>query len=1068
MNDGGASELSNSVQGSTVVGLWHFNTPPAELTSVDPPEDIHTVGLWHFNEVVDDTSTVTDSSSYGNDGTCYSNGVVVSTLGTTAGMFGNCIEFDGDDHVEVPDDGSLDFGTNDFTLEAWIKTQTNDANYTSIIRKGLSGTYPLYNITVKNGYFTTSIEDDAANTVDSQSTAYIADNRWYHVASVFDRSNDVIKRYVDGTFISDVDISAITGSVSNTDDLYLGSNGSTPYLNGLIDEVRISSGALSATTICADAGGAVDSSALGNHGKLTVATQTYTTSMSGFGNCLDFNGNSDYVEISTYTANADSLNITGAITLEGWVKTQSIASQGIIAKWQWTAGSWRSYFLFLNADNRLRCILSSDGINDSVTAYSDSAVQTNVWTYTAVVWDGSKLNMYLNGQLNGTPVSYTSGIFAGPAIVEIGSQNNGGSSYFDGLIDEVRISLGAISAAQIAADAGTYVADATVNGNWGIVISTAGTSAGLSMWTDSGKFSKATTYDGTNDCVQIDTTTTLNFGGDSSWESWVKTTSSNDEVLMMKYENGNNFYGIRIDNGIVKSSAAVAAASVWNVTGTKAINDNAFHHIAVSRESSVASRIYVDGIEDASGADTGADISLGAGKLYLGRDGNPAAAGWFTGTIDEVRISTAVYAEQEIRRDALGLCYDSGDYVSDVLDTGKNGTIYETISASSSTPVSTTLNFYVRVSSCSPYQWSSWFGPYGSGSGLGDVTNYRYCQFKATFTTTDTIYSAVVEDCTIEYSTNTASPPNLTTPSDAVWLSSARPVFQWDFVDSESDTQTGYDLELSTKIDFSIIYHSSNSASTEPKYQPDSDIENDIYWWRCKTKESGGDLWSAWSSTYQVKVDTIAPVGMTISWIRADNENQITIEGTGTDAGSGLHADAWWFEETTGNPGATSSSVWESTSVYTDSGLSRNTQYTYKVKLRDAIGNESAYSTAIIKKTQPCVWQEKTTTRTGPNAFGFDGDGVWTWKVPVNGGSLVTITAYTQYNSDYGGAAKPKFTLYNYGVNSSAQMTVGADTWKKLTVSGEPTEKGVLFLKVEGFSTEVDAKYFVDDIQINQ
>jgi len=114
------------------------------------------------------------------------------------------------------------------------------------------------------------------------------------------------------------------------------------------------------------------------------------------------------------------------------------------------------------------------------------------------------------------------------------------------------------------------------------------------------------------------------------------------------------------------------------------------------------------------------------------------------------------------------------------------------------------------------------------------------------------------------------------------------------------------------------------------------------------------------------------------------------------------------------------------------------------------------------------VWQEKTTTRTGPNAFGFEGDGVWTWKVPADGGSLLTITVFVRYDSNYGAAAKPKITLYNYGVNSSDQMTGGADTWEKLTVSGTPSGKGVLFLKVEGFSTAVDAKYFVDDIQVNQ
>ena len=154
------------------------------------------------------------------------------------------------------------------------------------------------------------------------------------------------------------------------------------------------------------------------------------------------------------------------------------------------------------------------------------------------------------------------------------------------------------------------------------------------------------------------------------------------------------------------------------------------------------------------------------------------------------------------------------------------------------------------------------------------------------------------------------------------------------------------------------------------------------------------------------------------------------------------------------------------TTNWTDAGLTRNTTYGRYIQAYNTAG--SSNSATVIKKTQPCVWQEKTTTRTGPNSYGFEGDGIWTWEVPANGGSSVTITAYAQYNSDYGGAAKPKITLYNYGVNSSDQMTGGAETWEKLTVSGTPTGKGVLFLKVEGFSTAVDAKYFVDDIKVSQ
>ena len=51
------------------------------------------------------------------------------------------------------------------------------------------------------------------------------------------------------------------------------------------------------------------------------------------------------------------------------------------------------------------------------------------------------------------------------------------------------------------------------------------------------------------------------------------------------------------------------------------------------------------------------------------------------------------------------------------------------------------------------------------------------------------------------------------------------------------------------------------------------------------------------------------------------------------------------FTETSGNPGGTSSS-WQTSPSYTDSGLSPSTQYTYTVTLRDAVGNTGSPSSA--------------------------------------------------------------------------------------------------------------------------
>ena len=207
---------------------------------------------------------------------------------------------------------------------------------------------------------------------------------------------------------------------------------------------------------------------------------------------------------------------------------------------------------------------------------------------------------------------------------------------------------------------------------------------------------------------------------------------------------------------------------------------------------------------------------------------------------------------------------------------------------------------------------------------------------------------------------------------------------------------------------------------------------------------------------------TSPPAAPSVNYNAGDSYTQVTWKWADNSSGQ-YQEDGFKVYSSTGGILKTLSA---DTTCWTEAGLKRNTKYGRYVQSHNTAGSNN--SVTVNKKTQPCVWQEKATTRTGPNAFGFEGDGVWTWKVPANGGSLLTITAYAQYNSDYGSADKPKITLSNYGINSSAQMTGGADIWEKLTVSGTPSGKGVLFLKVEGFSTAVDAKYFVDDIQVNQ
>lgn len=70
---------------------------------------------------------------------------------------------------------------------------------------------------------------------------------------------------------------------------------------------------------------------------------------------------------------------------------------------------------------------------------SDSVVPVDSWTNVTVVYDGSDVRMYLNGNPSNS-TAYTGGLYAGSTDLFIGYTADESSYFFDGTIDEVKIS----------------------------------------------------------------------------------------------------------------------------------------------------------------------------------------------------------------------------------------------------------------------------------------------------------------------------------------------------------------------------------------------------------------------------------------------------------------------------------------------------------------------------------------------------------------------------------------------------------------------------------------------------
>ncbi|MHA1931577.1 MAG: clostripain-related cysteine peptidase, partial [Promethearchaeota archaeon] len=426
--------------------------------------DSNTTALWHFNEGTGDV--VYDETLNDNDG----------TLGP---VWGFALEFDGvDDYVKVDDHESLDCSGNT-TWELWFNANDLSQVYTRLLSKSSTQGWAIYtNYNIIRLYANISglwqgiLFSSALNV-----------NQWYHLGIV--RNGDLWTLYLDG---ENVDSNTVSGDMKlNTEDVYIGSHtGGNQFFNGTIDEVRISNIARDPSTgywkqpLTADANTVAlwhfdegidqytyNVTTPGNDGVLGSSTGVdssdpeWVTSAIGHpewvsgSSALRFDGVNDYVEIPT----SDSLNITDEITIEAWIKPKELPSEyeTIVGKWDYGTNS-RCYWLAHKYTGEISFFISKDGLDYKSLSYPASL---NEWAHFAGVFDGNELKLYKNGELVDGPKSYQQSINSEPALhTWIGADGDNSIRYFNGIIDEVRISNRTRTSEEIAENANTHTISA--------------------------------------------------------------------------------------------------------------------------------------------------------------------------------------------------------------------------------------------------------------------------------------------------------------------------------------------------------------------------------------------------------------------------------------------------------------------------------------------------------------------------------------------------------------------------------------------------------------------------------
>jgi prepilin-type N-terminal cleavage/methylation domain-containing protein len=194
------------------------------------------VGEWTFDSP---NLPLIDTSGFGNVGTC----TTCPTYATTSGYNNKGAEsFDGtNDSIIIPHNSNMFRSDGIMTISAWVNF-LSIGSIKDIVNKGWNRVW-LTRTSVNT--FTFNLNNSALSSCNSR--VYTDTTKFYFVTATYDGSS--ISMYVDGALSTTCNI----GSVSldaQTDSLRIGSQQANgQYWNGIIDDVRIYSSALSSSDI---------------------------------------------------------------------------------------------------------------------------------------------------------------------------------------------------------------------------------------------------------------------------------------------------------------------------------------------------------------------------------------------------------------------------------------------------------------------------------------------------------------------------------------------------------------------------------------------------------------------------------------------------------------------------------------------------------------------------------------------------------------------------------------------------------------------------------------------------
>ncbi|MFZ2026353.1 MAG: LamG domain-containing protein [Microgenomates group bacterium] len=267
----------------------------------------------------------------------------------------------------------------------------------------------------------------------------VVDPTWLH------DPKRVLPITIDPTVVHNTSSTFATGTLDNS---YDSGSGASPILGSGYQELAADANTVGLWHMNEASGNVLDSSGNGITG-----TPTGTTVVAGkMGNGRSFNGTTNYIEFGDVTILDQALQ--GTISV--WIKPNSLPTasdyNSIIAKADFAAAG-NAFFIRLGGAEGIRFAVR-DAASNQINCDTITFPPVGEWTLVTGVFTNNQCHVYFNDDLKvSSSVTSFTGIQNTTTTLRIGSSNYASELFFDGLIDEVRISNIARSLEDIKASA---------------------------------------------------------------------------------------------------------------------------------------------------------------------------------------------------------------------------------------------------------------------------------------------------------------------------------------------------------------------------------------------------------------------------------------------------------------------------------------------------------------------------------------------------------------------------------------------------------------------------------------